>query len=176
MDELFRMPKSAQAAAQTDVQNERLEKFKVSPPKDSVNAGLAALKESEPKFSIKKFTAGAKIAFSEIVEAFANGNREVLKRRVGDAVYKTFDAEILRRQEQNETLEIHIRDFKIVDIIRAKIENGIARIKVKFVTHQTYLLKDANGQVVRGEEDVPKSFVIFGHLSVKWVAPTPTGF
>ncbi|MFV0321485.1 MAG: Tim44/TimA family putative adaptor protein [Alphaproteobacteria bacterium] len=158
MDELFRMPKSAQAAAQTDVQNERLEKFKVTPPKDSVNAGLAALKESEPKFSIKKFTAGAKIAFSEIVEAFAGGNRELLKRRVGDAVYKTFDAEITRREAQNEILEIHIRDFKIVDIIRAKIENGIARIKVKFVTHQTYLLKDTNGQVVRGEEDVPQEF------------------
>lgn len=158
MDELFRMPKPAQAAAQNDAQNERLEKFKVTPPKDSVNAGLAALKESEPKFSIKKFTAGAKIAFSEIVEAFANGNRELLKRRVNDAVYKTFDAEIARRQEQNETLEVYIKDFKIVDIIRAKIEDGIARIKVKFVTHQTYLLKDAQGRILRGEEDVPQEF------------------
>lgn len=158
MDELFRMPKAAQGNTQNDVQNERLEKFKVTPPKESVNAGLAALKESEPKFSIKNFTKGARVAFTEIVEAFANGNRELLKRRVNDAVYKTFDDEITRRQGQNETLEVHIRDFKIVDIIRAKIENGIARIKVKFVTHQTYLLKDAQGQVIRGEEDVPQEF------------------
>ncbi|MFV0431752.1 MAG: Tim44/TimA family putative adaptor protein [Alphaproteobacteria bacterium] len=156
MDELFRMPKSAAISPAQQEQNERLEKLKVAPPKDSVNGAIATIKESEPKFSLKGFLKGAEAAFSEIVEAFASGNRELLKRRVGDAVFKTFDQSITVRQQQNETLEVQIKDFKIVDIIRAKIEDGFAKVKVKFVTHQIALLKDAQGQVIHGTEDVPQ--------------------
>lgn len=153
MDELFRLPQSAKAQEEANQQKEKLAKLQYRSPENSVNGAIEKIKEVEPKFNVKDFIKGAQGAFIEITQAFAKGDREFIRHRTNENVFYSFDQAIASRMQSHQNLDIQIKDFKIIDVIRAKIENGIAKVKVKFVTHQTSVLRDEHNNVIAGEAD-----------------------
>ncbi len=158
MDELFRLPKSAKTQEEAQQQDDKLAQLRYRSPENSVNGAIEKIKDVEPKFNIKDFIKGAQTAFIEITQAFAEGNREFIRLRANEYVFYSFDKAISERFENHQHLEIDIKDFKIIDIIRAKIDNGIAKVKVKFVTHQTSVLKDQYDNIIAGESDNVQEF------------------
>lgn len=158
MDELFRLPKGAKAQEEAQQQDEKLAQLRYRSPENSVNGAIEKIKDVEPKFNIKDFIKGAKTAFIEITQAFAEGNKEFIRLRTNEQVFHSFDKAMLARFENHQSLEIEIKDFKIIDIIRATVENGIAKVKVKFVTHQTSVLKDQYNNIIAGEGDNVQEF------------------
>ncbi len=153
MDELFRLPQAAKGQEEANLQKEKLAQLQYRSPENSVNGAIEKIKEIEPKFNIKDFIKGAQVAFTEITQAFAKGDREFIRHRTNESVFYSFDNAIATRMQNHQSLDIQIKDFKIIDVIRAKIENGIAKVKVKFVTHQTSVLKDENNNIIAGESD-----------------------
>lgn len=153
MDELFRLPQAAKGQEEANLQKEKLAQLQYRSPENSVNGAIEKIKEIEPKFNIKDFIKGAQGAFTEITQAFAKGDREFIRHRTNENVFHSFDSAIAARMQNHQSLDIQIKDFKIIDVIRAKIENGIAKVKVKFVTHQTSVLKDENNNIIAGESD-----------------------
>ncbi len=153
MDELFRLPQAAKGQEEANLQKEKLAQFQYRSPENSVNGAIEKIKEIEPKFNIKDFIKGAQGAFTEITQAFAKGDREFIRHRTNENVFHSFDNAIAARMQNHQSLDIQIKDFKIIDVIRAKIENGIAKVKVKFVTNQTSVLKDENNNIIAGESD-----------------------
>lgn len=116
----------------------------------SLAGALEVIRKADPSFEEKKFLDGAKLAFRQIVQAFANGNLEPVSWLLGPEVSRPFDAAIKGRADAGETLENKIERIAAADIVAAKLEGTTAFVSVEFVSHQVNVIKDKNGAVVDG--------------------------
>ncbi|MDD3182598.1 MAG: Tim44/TimA family putative adaptor protein [Alphaproteobacteria bacterium] len=115
-------------------------------------AGTLDAIKATTAFDEKGFLEGAKAAFTGIVTAFAAGDMTSVAWLLGSAVLDPFQAAIADRKSRGETLENKIERFVAVDIVEAKLLGSVATLAVEFVTYQTNILKNAQGEVLEGNE------------------------
>jgi predicted lipid-binding transport protein (Tim44 family) len=123
----------------------------------TAGTGLAAIfaqiRAADPRFNPNEFVQGAAQAFAMIVKAFADGDTAALRRLTSDEVYDTF-AEIIRhRLAAHETAHSQILRLDPPIIIGAAMEGRTARLDVKFVSSQLFVLRDPAGEVVEGDPE-----------------------
>lgn len=125
-------------------------------------AGLRAIMTADKNFSPSLFLDGAKGAYSLILEAFAEGNREQLKDLLTEDVYTVYDGAITGREEQNLTQVTDLARLKNAEIVEAGTSGSTAKISVAFTAELSSALVDADGQTVEGDPDV------LAHVSEVW--------
>ena len=116
-------------------------------------ASLNEIRAADPRFDPDEFIVGARTAFEDVVEAFAEGNADKLRPLLSDEVYDNFASAIEARKQAGETLETTIIGIKKMDLLEAGIEDGTAFVSVKFDTEQINVTLNEAGDVVDGDAD-----------------------
>lgn len=107
-----------------------------------------------PNFKRDKFLRSAEQAFRIITEAFNKGDVETLEMLVNKKLFKKFKDVIETRKKDGIVAETDFIGFDNVDIVKANIKaDKIAEITVEFVSQQVNVLRDADGNVIEGDEN-----------------------
>ncbi len=149
-DNIIPLPDQTEAPA--PVAGETLEP---NPPQDEtpLDAGFTQIQIASPDFDRTEFLVGARTAFEMIIQAFAEGDRELLESLLSDEVYGNFVAAITSREGANETLENTLIRIVSGDPIEAYLDGSVANVTVKIVSEQINVTRDAEGEVVDGDPD-----------------------
>ena len=102
-------------------------------------------------FDEKDFLIGAKIAFNAIADAFANGNKEVLKPLLSHKVFEVFSKDIEQRKKQDEKMEFSLIAINSSKILSKNDDKKPTRIVVELISEQMNVLRDKNGVVLQGD-------------------------
>jgi predicted lipid-binding transport protein (Tim44 family) len=99
----------------------------IEPPVTTSN-GLLEIQIADPAFDTPKFLSGAREAYTQIVNAFAAGDRAALRPLLSPDVYAAFDVGITSRDHPPSTM-IKLHDARIVGSV---LHGRIAEITVAF--------------------------------------------
>jgi predicted lipid-binding transport protein (Tim44 family) len=116
----------------------------------SASAGVAAVRAADPAFEPVAFAAGAREAFTTIVEAFAKGDTGPLRALLDGPTFSSFEAAIRARGERHEKAETTLIGFEASDIASAEMQGTNAVVTVRFVSEQINVTRNAEGQVADG--------------------------
>jgi predicted lipid-binding transport protein (Tim44 family) len=116
----------------------------------SASAGVAAIRAADPGFEPMGFTAGARAAFTTIVEAFARGDTSALRPLLDSATFASFEGAIRGRVDRKEKAETTLIGFEASDIAAAEMQGTHAAVTVRFVSEQINVVRDSEGQIVDG--------------------------
>jgi len=122
-------------------------------PGTPLSRGLDQIRAADPAFDLDAFLAGARGAFAMIVQAFAEGDRDTLRRLLAPEVFANFAAAIESRQARQENLTTELVSFRSISPIDAGMRGDQAELTVRFVTEQVNLLRDAQDRVIEGTPD-----------------------
>lgn len=113
---------------------------------DSLAGSIDRMKAADPSFDEKGFLEGAKIAFRQIVEAFAKGDLSPVLWLLGPNVRHPFEGVINDRKAKGQRLLNKIDRIDAADIIEAKLQDNVALLTIEFVSRQSHILleKDEN--------------------------------
>ena len=120
---------------------------------DEAKAGLADIVQADKGFDLLNFMVGAQDAFVIIVESFAEGDRDTLKGLLSEPLYKTFEKEITRRENDGEEASMEIHAVRHADLIDAHVKDKTAFITVKFTADETSVIRDKDGDILSGNPD-----------------------
>jgi predicted lipid-binding transport protein (Tim44 family) len=112
--------------------------------------GVAAIRAADPGFEPIGFAAGARAAFTTIVEAFAKGDIAPLEALLDPQTFASFKAAITGRIQRSEKAETTLIGFEGSDIARAEMLGSFAEVTVRFVSEQINVLRNADGQIADG--------------------------
>ena len=112
--------------------------------------GVAAVRAADPSFEPLGFTAGARAAFTAIVEAFAKGDIATLRPLLDGPTFASFEAAIRGRVERKEKAETTLIGFEASDIAAAELQGTNASVTVRFVSEQINVLRNVEGQIIDG--------------------------
>ncbi len=115
--------------------------------------GLKSISRLDSNFDIGSFLKGAQDAFVMIVEAFAKGDKELLRKFLASGVYESFAAAIDERIEKGEKVETEIHAIKKSEIIDAKTENSMAFVTIRFKAQETCVIRDSLDEIISGNPD-----------------------
>lgn len=121
--------------------------------------GVAAIRRVDPGFEPVGFAAGARAAFTTIVEAFAKGDVDSLQALLDPQTFSSFKAAITGRIERGEKAETTLIGFEASDIARAEMQDSFAEVTVRFVTEQINVLRNADGQIADGNPNEVQNVV-----------------
>ncbi len=108
---------------------------------------LAKIRQYDPDFSLDHFMEGAKIAFTMIIEGFAEGNLSSLNELLTEEVYQAFSTAIQEREKKGQTVETSVDSIDKTEITSVVVHGIRAEISVKFITHQTIVTVESDGQI-----------------------------
>lgn len=111
-------------------------------------AGVAAVRARDPAFDVGRFLQGAQQAYELIVQAFAKGDREVLKPLLSAPVMESFETAMAEREAEGRTEAVEFlhpprADFEGVDLI-----GDLAKASVRFLCEIRRRSKGSDGETV----------------------------
>ena len=109
------------------------------------------------KFDEKTFITGAEAAYEIIINAFAKGDRKILKPLLTKDLYQNFDSVIKDRAEKKISSDmtfIGIKETKVLDI---NINGLVHNVKTKFVSEIVNCIKNEKGEVIEGDPEQIKN-------------------
>jgi predicted lipid-binding transport protein (Tim44 family) len=113
-------------------------------------AAIAAIRAADPAFDPMGFCAGARAAFTAIVEAFAKDDVSTLRPLLDTPTFSSFEAAIRARAERREKAETTLIGFEGSDIAAAELQGTQASVTVRFVSEQINVVRNADGQIADG--------------------------
>lgn len=151
-DKVIQMPDRAGKTGEDQVTDEELKKA-AERAETPLSAGLTQIKLADRDFDEDGFLEGAGGAFEMVVNAYAEGDRKMLRQLLANDVYSDFETAIDEREQAGQTLETTLVNVKSAEIIEAELQNRTAFVTVKFVSEQINLLKDSEGNRVEGDAE-----------------------
>ncbi len=124
-----------------------------APKETPLDAGFTQIQIAAPDFDRTEFIAGARAAFEMIVQAFAEGDRELLESLLSEAVYGNFLSAIMSRENAGETLENTLIRIASAEPIEALMDGTSAHVTVKIVSEQINVTRNSKGEVMDGDPD-----------------------
>ena len=121
---------------------------RAEPPPPAAIPGVAGLKARDPAFDVARFLAGARSAYEQIVQAYAKGDRDALKRLTSSTVYKVFDGALASREAAQRTEQVEFLQPTRADLDDASIAGDTAQVRVRFLSELRSRTKDAAGEAV----------------------------
>lgn len=112
----------------------------------------ATLKD-EAEFNKEMFLQGARKVFELVLQAFSKGELPQIRELVNKKVYEAFDSVLTERKEKNMTSEVDFICFDKSEIKDVKFLKNSIKVVVEFVSEQVNLLRNAQGEVVQGDEN-----------------------
>ena len=123
----------------------------LAPP--SVERGLAEIAGADRRFDAFAFLEGARSAYRLILESFWKGDKAELRALCDGDVYDSFSAAIDARIAAGETLDNRLIRIEEAAITGAGVDNGVARITIRFRSDIAAVTRDAEGHVIAGSLD-----------------------
>ena len=115
--------------------------------------GLEAVRRADPSFKDDDFMQGAAGAFSLILQAFADGDLATLRRLLAFELYEEFASSVHTRNKEGDQLAITVQSIDDVQLVDASVKDFIASVTVKFVSQQSRVVTDKDGQVIDDETE-----------------------
>jgi len=128
-----------------------------APDPEIERLGLSAITRLDPSFSIANFMNGATAAYSMILEAYAGGDRDMLKDLLTPETFEIYDEAITAREKAGQTQVTDLGRLRKASIKSARTEGSVAHIRVLYEADLTSALRDSDGNVVQGDPDVLSS-------------------
>jgi len=125
----------------------------IAEPGTPLAASLDAVATAEPNFDAKHFVAGARAAYEMIVNAFAEGDRRMLKNLLSRDVYDGFESAITERERRHETMENRFVSIDTAEISAADQRGRTAQLTVRFHSKLITATRDSNGNVIDGSAE-----------------------
>ncbi|MCK0197488.1 Tim44/TimA family putative adaptor protein [Ancylobacter sp. 6x-1] len=119
----------------------------------AVANGLDAIAAQDRTFDGRHFVEGARAAYEMIVNAFAAGDRRILKDLLAKDVYDGFAGAMAEREARGETMETHLVAIAKSDLIDAQVKGRTAQVAVRFVSQLISVTRNASGEVVEGDPE-----------------------
>jgi len=120
---------------------------------DKTLPGVRDIQAVDGDFDADDFIQGASAAFEMIIEAFASADTSTLRSLLSDDVYGDFTSAIRAREDSGETLENSLVGLKKAEILEAGLDGRVATLTVKFVSDQISVTRDAEGDVIGGDQE-----------------------
>lgn len=121
--------------------------------KNNIETGRNKLVKIDKTFELQSFMKKSKDIFETILKSFENKDRETLKNLVSENVYDVFDKNIREFEKNKQTLNTEIVRFKNIVIKDINVEDKFASIIIEFISEQTTVLKDADGKIIKGDDN-----------------------
>ncbi len=107
-----------------------------------------------PNFNKETFVKGAQKAFEMILSSFSKGDSNTLSKLVNKDLLNKFNTVIQERKESGITSEMDLIGFVETEVESVNfVENNKVNLVVKFVSEQVNLLKNADGDIIEGDEN-----------------------
>ena len=142
---------AAPAAADQAAIAQAEEKVRTFSSDPAVEQGLLAILRADSTFDPAHFMQGAKAAYEMIVNAFAEGNRKMLRDLLSKDVMDGFNAAITDRERRGEVIDQSFVGINKAELVAAELKNGIATLTVKFESHLISATRDRGGEVIAGD-------------------------
>jgi predicted lipid-binding transport protein (Tim44 family) len=113
--------------------------------------GLLDIARADQTFDPAEFMNGARQAYEMIVNAFAEGNRNLLRDLLSTEVFSGFDQAIKNREMAKETIEQSFVGITSADMIEADMNGRVAQVTVKFVSELISAVRNTAGEVLSGD-------------------------
>jgi predicted lipid-binding transport protein (Tim44 family) len=126
----------------------------VPDPTSAVGQTLGRMRSLDHGFDPGAFLDGAEKAFRIIVTAFAAGNRATLQGLLSEDTYRAFEQAIAAREAAGETQVSTIHAIHSAGIESAELRGPVASITVRFVSDQTSLTQNKDGNPIVGTDAV----------------------
>ena len=155
-DNVVALPnRTPEAVAQsTAAPVEPVERWKgVAEAGSPIAKGLDAIAGAAPDFDAKHFLTGARAAYEMIVNAFAEGDRRVLKNLLSREVYDGFEAAITDREKRGDTVESRFVSIDKAEITAAEVRGRNVQLTVRFHSQLVSVTRDKGGNVIDGNAD-----------------------
>lgn len=123
------------------------------PAETTLEAGITQIQVADRNFDPDQFANGARAAFETIVEAFAKGDTGTLRSLLSNEVLERFKAAIAEREAAGRVLETTVVGIKSSELIEAYMNGRTAFATVSFVSEQINVTRDAEGNVVEGDDN-----------------------
>lgn len=120
-------------------------------PGSAQESGLLAIREIDPTFDARAFQEGAKAAYEMIVEAFAKGDRTVLKDFLAKDVYDSFDRVLVEREAHGEQVDTTFVSIDRADFSKVWVEGKSAFITLVFASKMITFTQDREERVIDGD-------------------------
>jgi predicted lipid-binding transport protein (Tim44 family) len=138
-----------------------------------VKSGLTQIRLADQKFDPQKFLEGARAAFEMIVEAYAAGDKAMLRPLLADDVYAGFERAIEQRQSAGQSFETQLTAVPAVEVVGAEMRGRMARVTVRFKSEQINLLRDAQGKIIEGDPQTAEEVVDLWTFERDTASPDP---
>jgi predicted lipid-binding transport protein (Tim44 family) len=125
----------------------------IAEPGTPLANGLDAIVAADPAFDPREFVGGARQAYEMIVQAYARGDRKVLKTFLAKDVFDGFAAAIADRESRGETSETTFVSIDKADVIAAEMRDKFAHVTVSFGSKIITAVRDKTGAVVDGSAE-----------------------
>jgi predicted lipid-binding transport protein (Tim44 family) len=140
------------------VYREMTEKAEVASADQTVDLSSLTPLEREmakiPNFNKSLFLRGAQRAFGAILTAFSKGDCATLSKLVSRNLLQKMERIVNERKEQGVVSETDLINFVETDVEAVNfVADDKVNVVVKFVSEQVNLLKDAQGEVLEGDEN-----------------------
>ena len=116
--------------------------------------GLAQIAAIDPSFSLSVFLDGAKGAYGVILEAFAEGNKDVLADLLTDDVRDSYFTAIDELADKGLKQVTDLARLMDAEVVGAECVGNIGKIRVAYFAELATALTDEDGEVVEGDLDM----------------------
>ncbi len=115
---------------------------------------LTKMKAAEPSFGVSDFLGGAKGAYEMILMGFENGDLSQVKDFLSEEVFEAFEGVIKAREEQGLTVDADFVGVRETTLQNANFDenDSEAELTVRFIGELTYVVRNADGEIVEGSE------------------------
>ncbi len=120
----------------------------VRPPEAVAPSGVAAIRQRDPNFDLNRFLDGSRTTYEGVVRAFAEGDRDTLRRLVSPEVFALFVGEIDRREAAGRSETVEFLHPARADLDQAEVEDDVARARVRFLAELRTRAKGPEGEGV----------------------------
>ncbi len=113
--------------------------------------GMKQVQAVDSKFTQENFLTEMKGNFEVIIRSFVQGAKDTLQPLLSPSLYDLYEKEIDAVKKQGLLGELDFFRLVGATIKDIGVAEGVARIKIHFVSDQTQLRKDKKSQVVEGD-------------------------
>lgn len=113
---------------------------------------LAEMKRREPSFSVTEFLGGARGAYEMILMAFERGDLSEVRGFLSPEVYEALQSVVDERKAQGLIVDATFVGVSSLELKDATFDpaSGEGEITVQFTGEQTYVVRNATGEIVEG--------------------------
>lgn len=129
-----------------------------APEGSSTARALASMKRIDPDFNVAGFLQGARGAYEMILMGFEKGDLASIRPFISDDVYEVFSTVVSQREEQGLVVKAEFIGISELGIHDAEFDEATkeGEISVRFVGELSYVVENAEGQIVEGSQNAIK--------------------